>query len=441
MLARNLGSPSWLAHCLNGLLAATIVFGVCIPVTQGQQFRSRNGVGSQPSASPQTNNNQAQRAYHQTSPSQTGPNPVRSAAAVAAVSRDLLEIYDTTKSATTQQRVSAIIGACRKVVSARGRSQIDRDYAKSLLAWALNRRGEMRSDEAAELVSSGSFDDADRLDALAAEDFRAAIDYAPDNWRTRHNYAISLAMKSSYRRAIQQLDRAIELNPAYANSYFNRGELYFEIGEYEQAIENYGKAIEITPDDPQYYNSRGHSRFMIEDHLAALYDYETAAEMATDSATYQTDLADARQYLGKWKAAAEAYQAAVKANSKYARAYQNAAWLMATCPEKSVRNPELAVAAAKKAIELSERSARTLDTLAAATAAAGKQLDAADLQLEALRLVSAPEEKAELEQRLALYQNGSVYRQPTPLNEPKRSDSSIEDSNIRTASGRNERAR
>lgn len=437
MLARNLRSHSLFAHWLKWQLAAAMVLVTCTTVANGQQFRSRNGVGSQQPS------NQPQRAYQEsnTSAQRAEPNPVRSASAVAAVSRDLLQIYEATKSATTEQRVSSIVGACRKVVAARGRSQIDRDYAKSLLAWALNRRGEMRSDDAAEQVTAGQFDEADRLDALAAEDFRAAIDYAPDNWRTRHNYAISLAMKSSYRRAIQQLDRAIELNPSYANSYFNRGELYFETGDYEQAIDDYSKAIEITPDDPQYYNSRAHSRFMIEDHLAALEDYETAAEMATDSATYQTDLADARQYLGKWKAAAEAYQAAVKANSKYARAYQNAAWLMATCPEKSVRNPDLAVAAAKKAIELSERSARTLDTLAAATAAAGRQLDAADLQLEALRLVSEPEEKAELEQRLALYQNGGVYRQPTPLNESNRRDSTLDDDRIRTASGRNDRSR
>ncbi|MFK7734933.1 MAG: tetratricopeptide repeat protein [Pirellulaceae bacterium] len=401
-------------------------------VAFAQQFRSRN-----------------QNSRQSTQQSQTRKSaPARqkaSAARMQSVSPDLLKIYEQTKSATSEARVSSIVTACRAVVASRSRTVIDRDYARSLLAWALNRRGEMRSDEAAELVGSGDLERADQLDQLASEDFRAAIDYSPDNWRTRHNYAISLAMKSEYERAIKQLDRSIELNPDYANSYFNRGELYFELGQYNDAVADYDLAIEITPTDAQYYNSRAHSKFMDERHSSALEDYRTAAEMDPKSATLLTDYADALQYLGKWKQAAETYRSAVGEDSKYARAYQNAAWLMATCPEKDVRNPKLAVAAARKAIELSEREVRTLDTLAAAMAAAGDQIEAAELQREAVRLSGDPEERVELDQRLSLYLNGSVYRQPKPLSgEQDRYESDTNQASgspIRTASSDEARAR
>lgn len=356
------------------------------------------------------------------------------AANVPSVSQDLLQIYERTKTASTEPSVSAIVSSCKKVLATSGRPKVDREYAVSLIAWALNRRGEMRSDRAAKLVASGEFRSADQLDRLAAEDFKTAIDYSPGNWRTHHNYAISLAMKGAYKRAIDELDLAIELKPDYANSYFNRGELYFETEDYASAISSYSQAINIDDSDPQYLNSRAHSKFMLEAYDDALEDYRLAVNLGSDSATYQTDLADAYQYLGRWKDAARTYQAAVGANNKYARAYQNAAWLMATCPEADIRNPELALAAAKKAIELSERSSRALDTLAAALAAGGKQTEATEIQIEAIELASDDGEKTELVQRLRLYQQGSVFRQAKPMLAASE-HREIDNLRIRTASG------
>ena len=331
------------------------------------------------------------------------------------VSQDLLDIYAETKTANTEQAVTAIARTCSKIIPSPSRSKIDREYASSLLAWALNRRGELRSERAAKLVEQGQFAEADKLDGQAAEDFETAIDYGPSNWRTHHNYAISLAMKGEYQKSIAEFTSSIKLNADYANSYFNRGELYFETEQYGQAIEDYSKAIALDLEDPQYYNSRAHCRFMVEDYASALEDYQTAAKLAEDSATYYTDLADAHQFLGNWKDAASAYRMAVSVNGKFPRAYQNAAWLMATCPDESIRNTELALAASKKAIELEgKRSARGVDTLAAATASAGQMDQAMKLQREALALAS-DDERQELSQRLQLYQRGEVYRQPRPM--------------------------
>lgn len=335
--------------------------------------------------------------------------------AATGVSQDLLDIYAETKSANTEQAVTEIARTCSKIIPATSRSKMDRDYASSLLAWSLNRRGELRSERAAKLVEQGQFAEADKLDGQAAEDFATAIEYGPSNWRTHHNYAISMAMKGEYQKAIAEFSKSIQLNSKYANSYFNRGELYFETGQYSQAIDDYTQSISLDLDDPQYYNSRAHCRFMIEDYASALEDYQTAAKLAGDSATYHTDLADAHQFLGNWKEAASAYRLAVSVNGKFPRAYQNAAWLMATCPDENIRNIELALAASKKAIELEgKRSAKSVDTLAAATAAAGQLDQAVKLQREALALASE-EERQELKERLQLYQQGEAYRQPRPI--------------------------
>ena len=329
-----------------------------------------------------------------------------------AISTDLLEAYRKTQSVSTEAEVTAIARVCSKIVPDTKRSKADREYAASLLAWSLNRRGEMRSAAAAEKVEAGNLQDADALDAKALEDYKTAVEFAPTNWRVHHNLAISLAMKGQYKNAIDRLNAVIDLKDDYANAYFNRGELNFELKQFPQAIRDYSRAIELTDNDPQYYNSRGHCRFMLESYDEAIEDYRRAVELGGDSAVYHTDLADALQFTGKWKEAAELYRQAVAINSQYARAYQNAAWMMATCPDKKFLNTELAVSSAKKAIELEQvPTMRAFDTLAAAYAATGKMPDAVKNQKRALQL-AAVGDRDEVQQRLAMYERGEAYVQP-----------------------------
>ena len=337
---------------------------------------------------------------------------VKATGAAQPISPDLLDAYRKTQAVTTEAEVTAIARVCSKAVPDTKRSKADREYAASMLAWSLNRRGEMRSAAAAELVEQGNLQEADALDAKALEDYKTAVEYAPSSWRVHHNLAISLAMKGQYKEAIDRLNTVIELKDDYANAHFNRGELNFELQQFAQAIRDYSRAIELTSNDPQYYNSRGHCRFMLESYEEAIEDYRQAVALASDSAVYHTDLADALQFTGAWKEAAELYRTAVAINGQYGRAYQNAAWLMATCPDKKFRNAELAVSSAKKAIELEpSATTRALDTLAAAYAATGKMTDAVKHQRQAVQLASDGE-REEVQQRLALYERGKAYVQP-----------------------------
>lgn len=367
---------------------------------QAQTFRPRNQTSSSPKTQGTLNSSQDQ--------------PTKS----ASVSQDLLNLYSQTTSVRNESDLTAIARATAKVLADTKRSKADRDYASSLLAWALNRRGEMRSEQAALLVGNGQADRAADLDGQAADDFATSVEYAPNNWRHRHNYAIALAMKGEYSKAISQLDQAIQLNPQYANARFNRGELNFETGNYKAAEQDYSAAIQLSQ-DAQYYNSRAHCRFIMEDYAAALADYNHAVKLESDNAAYQTDLGDACQFVGKWEEAAKAYRAAVSADNKYARAYQNAAWLMSTCPDQRLRNQDLAMSAAKKALDLSgSRTPEVVETLAAATAAAGKYKEAVKLQEEAVQMAVKQklEDKqiVEFKQRLEVYRSGKAYIQPEP---------------------------
>ena len=60
--------------------------------------------------------------------------------------------------------------------------------------------------------------------------------------------------------AIQDYDKAIEINPKYAEAYFNRGSAYLEQGDPIVAIQDYDMAIALDPKFAAAYVNRGYAR-------------------------------------------------------------------------------------------------------------------------------------------------------------------------------------
>lgn len=327
-----------------------------------------------------------------------------------AVSGEVQAIYARTQSAQSEADFTDVARACSKIIPDTKRTEVDRKYATKLFAWALNRRGEVRSEAAARFVQEGKADEAQKLDQFAGKDFATAAQYAPENWRIHHNLAISSAMQGKFEAAIASLSTVIKLKTDYPNAYYNRAELYFEREKFDEAVADYSRAVELAPNDASYFNGRAHAHFMLDKTQEALADYAQAIELDPTSAAYMTDLADALQSAGLWEDSAFRYRQAIAVDKSYARAYRNVSWLLSTCPDQRFRNPNLALSAAKKAIELGDKDYRAIDTLAAATAATGETTEAARLMRQAV--AAAPQSnRAELTQRSALYEKGGKFVQ------------------------------
>jgi len=56
---------------------------------------------------------------------------------------------------------------------------------------------------------------------------------------------------------IRYYSRVIELVPLFPYAYNNRGNNYGALGQHERAIEDFDKAIELNPEDADYYSNRG----------------------------------------------------------------------------------------------------------------------------------------------------------------------------------------
>ncbi len=109
------------------------------------------------------------------------------------------------------------------------------------------------------------------------------------------------------------------------------------------------------------------------------------------------------------------YREAVRIRPDFRTAANNLAWLVATARDPSLRDPELAVSLAERAVALSAApDPSVLDTLAAAYAAAGRYGDAARVAEQALREVEVAGPAgfaAQIRARLTLYRAGRPYQE------------------------------
>jgi tetratricopeptide (TPR) repeat protein len=304
----------------------------------------------------------------------------------------LNEAFTLSKRAETEAEYSDIIALCER--GKIGVNQKYQDYADQLMGWAYNRRGEVRAKNGDETQALADFETAVRLSGA---------------WRAIHNRGVSYAASGRMEEARVDFDRTIQLNPRYANAYYNRAELRYRQEDYAGAIEDYTQAIKIGPPDSAMFNGRGHAFYRMQAFGDALRDYGEAIKLDPSNPDPLINRGDTYSDLGQYGEAAADYRAAVKVAPQNGRAFQAAAWLMATCPDGQYRDEALAIDAAKRAIELEGETFRTLSTLAAAQASAGQFKEAQETQERAIAL--APSDQVVTgEKMMALYRREIAFR-------------------------------
>jgi tetratricopeptide (TPR) repeat protein len=163
------------------------------------------------------------------------------------------------------------------------------------------------------------------------------------------------------REAMLDFEDAIRADSDCWRAVHNRGVLRAQAGQFEKAFDDFNRTIQIKPDFAKAYSNA---------------QYDDAIELDPQSVY----------------------------------AYSGSAWLLATCPDGTVRNPALAIERAKKSIQLSgKKDALNFDTLAAAQAAAGNFTVAVQTLRQAIELAEA-DERDVYQDRLAMYEHAQPYR-------------------------------
>jgi tetratricopeptide (TPR) repeat protein len=266
--------------------------------------------------------------------------------------------------------------------------------AHNNLGWALGRRGQ--------------------VDAAIAH-YKEALKIKPDDAETHNNLGNALAHRGQSGEAIAHYEEALKIKPDHELAHYNLGVALAGCGQVDAAIAHFQQALKIKPDDVEAHNNLGIALARRGQVGAAIAHYEEALKIKPDDELAHYNLGLALSQQGEYAAAIVQLREAIRLVPSHLVSVNQLAWVLATCPEASVRNGGQAVELAQQAVQLSNgQEPAILGTLAAAYAEAGRFSEAVETAERAISLASARGDTAlaeTLRARLKLYHAGSPYHE------------------------------
>ena len=292
------------------------------------------------------------------------------------------------------------------------------------------------------LVRDGKLDE-------AIVHFRKAVDFNARFAQAYFNLGCALEQKQQREEAMGAWSRAMDLNPDFAEARCRIGEELLRKGRIEEAIAHFRHALATDPRYSQARNNLGVALFRQGQISEAISNFEMAVAEDSRYAEAYYNLGRALHKAGRAAAAIGSWRKAVEANPAYADAryflgaalhdqgehaealehwrrgllaapdhaplMERVAWTLATSSDASLRDGPEAVKLAERAAALSgRRTARSLDTLAAAYAEAGRFRQAVKTAKQALEIAvqeNDPGLAESVRARLAAYEAAEPFRE------------------------------
>jgi len=222
--------------------------------------------------------------------------------------------------------------------------------------------------------------EAARYDDAIAE-YRASLRLNEASPTTHYNLGFALSVRGARDAAIAEFERALALDPDYAQAHNNLGAMLQLAGRLDDATAHYEKAIALRPDSV--------------DARLNLGQLWSSQERAADAAAQ--------------------FRAVLALQPDQPQALAGLAWILATAADPSLRNADMAVEFATRALAGGVvRNLPALDALAAAYASAGRFDDAVATIQRGIKIATdagLATAVAQLRARIELYQRRQAYRQ------------------------------
>jgi mitochondrial import receptor subunit TOM70 len=148
-------------------------------------------------------------------------------------------------------------------------AELDKDTGKGQLRKGLVAMGKKTSDAYTE--ASESFKKAIELGELGEHEAFAL------NMRATFSY-----LEADVMGAMEDLTKAIELDPSLTQAYIKRASMQLELGEKDKAAEDFARAAEQNKDDPDIFYHRAQLHFILGEFADAAKDYQKSIDLDRD---------------------------------------------------------------------------------------------------------------------------------------------------------------
>jgi tetratricopeptide (TPR) repeat protein len=257
------------------------------------------------------------------------------------------------------------------------------------------------------LIQVGRSDD-------AIKQFQEALKIQPDFAPAENGLGNASFQRGQLDQAITYYRRALSIAPRFAEAHLNLANALAQKTQIDEAIAEFNLALELQPDLPEAHNNLGNILLGRGEVDKAVAQFQTALRLRQNFPEAHNNLANAFLRLGRPKEAVGEYEAALSVAGGNPELLNNLAWLLATCPEPSVRDGKRAAELAQQATQVTGGNIpQILGTLAAAWAESGQFKEAIATTQRALEMAIAQTNTTQIEiarTRLKLYQANEPFR-------------------------------
>jgi tetratricopeptide (TPR) repeat protein len=226
------------------------------------------------------------------------------------------------------------------------------------------------------------------------------------NDTARNNLGQVLLQKGNTDEAITQYQEALQIKPDDAEAHNSLGNALRQEGKLDDAIIHFQKAVQIKPDYAEAHSNLGNALCQKGKLDEGISHFEQALQTQPGFAAAHYNLGIALLQKGSVSEAITHFQKALQIAPANPRIQNKLAWLLATCPDASLRNGNKAVELAQQANALTGgKDPIVLHTLAAALAEAGRFTDAKESVQKAIELAQAAGQQSLVKQL-----NGELQR-------------------------------
>ncbi|MBN2561207.1 MAG: tetratricopeptide repeat protein [Phycisphaerae bacterium] len=247
----------------------------------------------------------------------------------------------------------------------------------------------------------------------AVKHLSKALELDPANVSAMNNLGLVFVRQGKLAEAIEHLSKVLQIQPDNALAHLNLGDVYLRQGRPADAVQQYSEAVRVDPDNALAHKGLGLALGMERKFDEAIKHFTEALRLKPEdwnARFLRGNMLEAKKLV---REAVAEYKAALEVSPEQPQVANSLAWILATHPEEEVRNAEDAVKFAELACKGTDYGdPGTLDTLAAAYAAAGRFEEAVATARKALALLSGPRGEQlskEIQERLELYEAGRAY--------------------------------
>ncbi|MEB3216647.1 MAG: tetratricopeptide repeat protein [Nostocales cyanobacterium 94392] len=156
-----------------------------------------------------------------------------------------------------------------------------------------------------------------------------------------------------YQDALSSYQKAIEIQPEYAQAWNGQANVLYELNSYQEALLAYDKAIQIEPDYQESWSGRGFVLNKLQRFQEAISSFDKALKLESEAPEVWNGKGEALSNLKRYEEAIKSYDKAVELQPEYEQAWYNKAWAL-----YSLRRYEDAFSTYEKVLQLNPNNER-----------------------------------------------------------------------------------